>query len=78
MGLFFKSSKKKETFENSYDMDKVVLGTGNFATVKKCKDKKSGAVYAVKIIDKAKVDNMIDIRVRFLDPVPVHAWLRGR
>lgn len=50
-----------------YEIDKVTLGTGNFATVKKCYKKEGGKtdksqVFAVKIIDKSKVEDLEDIK----------------
>ena len=58
MGLF---SKKVDELKTKYDIDKETLGTGNFAAVKKCKKKEDGVYYAVKIIDKSKVEDMGDI-----------------
>ena len=78
MGFYRKSEVTRH-----YDLLET-LGSGSFSIVKRAtRLRPSSEVVpdvhvAVKIIDKAKVDNMIDIRVRFLDPVPVHAWLRGR
>jgi serine/threonine protein kinase len=57
MGIFNKSSQLLK----NYDVDKVVLGSGNFATVKKCTNKSTKQLYAVKIIDKNKVEDMEDI-----------------
>ena len=59
MGLFNKSELRKK-----YELDKSVLGTGNFAEVRKCWEKgkkETGPNYAVKIIDKSKVEDMGDI-----------------
>jgi len=57
MGLFSKSQILKK-----YDIDKGTLGSGNFAVVKKCSPKADkNTVYAVKIIDKSKVEDMGDI-----------------
>jgi serine/threonine protein kinase len=59
MGFFKKSALKQK-----YEVDKEALGSGNFAVVKKCweKGKKAtGPYHAVKIIDKAKVEDMGDI-----------------
>ena len=78
MGFYRKSEVTRH-----YDLLET-LGSGSFSIVKRAtRLRPSSEVVpdvhvAVKMIDKAKVDNMIDIRVRFLDPVPVHAWLRGR
>jgi len=58
MGLF---SKKENELKKKYEIDKGTLGTGNFATVKKAKKKENGVMYAVKIIDKSKVEDMGDI-----------------
>ena len=57
MGFFTKQSdlKKKFTVEDK------TLGSGNFAVVKKATRKSDGLVCAVKIIDKAKVEDMQDI-----------------
>jgi len=61
MGIFSKTSE----LNKKYDVDKEQLGSGNFAVVKKCRKKKEhggdGTDYAVKIIDKAKVEDMGDI-----------------
>jgi len=57
MGIFTKNTQ----FLKKYDVDKAVLGTGNFATVKKCRAKAGGEDRAVKIIDKSKVEDMNDI-----------------
>jgi len=57
MGIF----SKKELFDKKYSSEKAILGSGNFATVKKCKKKDTNEVFAVKIIDKAKVEDMGDI-----------------
>lgn len=57
MGIFSKSEVSKK-----YDIDKAVLGSGNFACVKKCTKKGTKDVYAVKIIDKSKVEDMEDIK----------------
>ena len=73
MGFYRKSEVTRH-----YDLLET-LGSGSFSIVKRAtRLRPSSEVVpdvhvAVKIIDKAKVDNMIDIRVRFLDPVPVHA-----
>jgi serine/threonine protein kinase len=60
MGFFKKSEIKK-----NYDLGDQ-LGSGNFAVVKKAKNKNSGNGFpedvAVKIIDKAKVEDMGDIQ----------------
>jgi serine/threonine protein kinase len=68
MGLF-----KTSSIEKKYTVDKKELGSGNFAVVKKGTVKKGvketdlpaglkeGAEVAVKIIDKAKVEDMNDI-----------------
>ena len=58
MGLF----KKGTALTAKYDIDKKVLGSGNFAQVKKCTEKSTKVEYAVKIIDKAKVEDMGDIQ----------------
>ena len=57
MGIFSKTSQ----LSKKYDVDKAVLGSGNFATVKKCTKKDTKEEYAVKIIDKSKVEDMQDI-----------------
>ena len=60
MGLLMFS---KTEIKKKYEIDKTVLGSGNFAEVKKCwlkKDPKK-EMFAVKIIDKAKVEDMGDI-----------------
>ena len=57
MGIFSKST----ALSKKYDVDKKVLGSGNFAQVKEAKHKETGVTYAVKIIDKAKVEDMGDI-----------------
>ena len=57
MGIFNKTSELKK----KYDVDKAVLGSGNFAEVKKCTSKETGKTHAIKIIDKAKVEDMEDI-----------------
>jgi serine/threonine protein kinase len=57
MGIFTKGSDLKK----KYNVDKATLGTGNFAEVKKCTSKENGKTYAVKIIDKTKVEDMEDI-----------------
>jgi len=53
-----------------YDIEKAALGSGNFAVVKKCKSKcevgdktkfPAGSEFAVKIIDKNKVEDLQDI-----------------
>ena len=46
---------------DDHDVDKKVLGSGNFASVKKCVRKSDGEQFAVKIIDKSKVEDMGDI-----------------
>ena len=56
MGIFSKSELKKK-----YTIDSKVLGSGNFAQVKKCTNTKDGTTWAVKIIDKSKVEDMGDI-----------------
>lgn len=60
MGIFNKKSSTR-TLKGCYEVDKVILGSGNFATVKKAKKKEDGITYAVKIIDKSKVEDMGDI-----------------
>jgi len=65
MGIFSKTAQ----INKNYDVEKSSLGSGNFAVVKKCTAKLSndstkvqkGEVYAVKIIDKSKVEDMGDI-----------------
>jgi len=57
MGIFTKTTALKK----KYEVGKETLGSGNFATVKKCKSKDTGAMHAVKIIDKSKVEDMGDI-----------------
>jgi len=57
MGIF----KKDSPLVKKYDVEKASLGSGNFAVVKKCKKKETGDYFAVKIIDKAKVEDMGDI-----------------
>ena len=57
MGIFNKTSELKK----KYDVDKAVLGSGNFAEVKRCTSKETGKTHAIKIIDKAKVEDMEDI-----------------
>ena len=57
MGFFNKTSELKK----NYNIDNEALGSGNFAVVKKCTRKKDNEVFAVKIIDKAKVEDMGDI-----------------
>ena len=62
MGIFKKSEIKKR-----YEFGKD-LGSGNFAVVKKAVNKKAGAGnpipenVAIKVIDKAKVEDMNDIQ----------------
>jgi len=46
----------------AYTIDKAVLGEGAFAVVKKGKRKTDGATFAIKIIDKAKVEEMNDLK----------------
>merc|ERR1719453_1298635 len=58
MGIFNKASEVSKR----YDIEKKdSLGSGNFAVVKKAKKKSDGAFFAVKIIDKSKVEDMGDI-----------------
>ena len=59
MGLFSKTSELKK----HYKIDSKALGSGNFATVKKCWKLSSNdnTAYALKIIDKSKVEDMGDI-----------------
>ena len=59
MGIFNKTSELMK----KYELEKGSLGSGNFAVVKKCwpKGQKAGPFYAVKIIDKSKVEDMGDI-----------------
>jgi serine/threonine protein kinase len=58
MGIFQKTTE----LTKKYDVEKKdTLGSGNFAVVKKCKKKADGAFFAVKIIDKNKVEDMGDI-----------------
>ena len=60
MGIFNKTSELMK----KYEIEKGSLGSGNFAVVKKCWAKgtaKEGPYYAVKIIDKSKVEDMGDI-----------------
>jgi len=60
MGIFTKNSEVMK----KYELEKGSLGSGNFAVVKKCwpKGQKAGPFYAVKIIDKSKVEDMGDIQ----------------
>jgi len=61
MGLLFTT---KTALQKKYDVSKDTLGSGNFATVKKCALKgqlDKGPWQAVKIIDKNKVEDMGDI-----------------
>jgi calcium-dependent protein kinase len=39
-----------------------VLGTGSFGTVRKCQDRKTNELLAIKTIKKAKVDNVENLR----------------
>ena len=39
-----------------------ILGTGSYGTVRKCKDRQTGEMYACKTIKKAKVDNVQNLR----------------
>ena len=77
MGFYRKSEVKRH-----YDLLDT-LGSGSFSIVKRAtRLRPSSEVVpdvhvAVKIIDKAKVDDMVDIRVRLLAPVPLPVWLRG-
>ena len=57
MGIFHKKSQ----LEKKYKVDPPVLGTGNFAQVKKCMRLEDKKEFAVKIIDKSKVEDMQDI-----------------
>lgn len=58
MGIFTKATEVSK----KYDIEKKdSLGSGNFAVVKKCKKKSDGQLYAIKIIDKNKVEDMNDI-----------------
>lgn len=45
-----------------YSIDKEELGSGSFGVVKKCRKKSNGKEYAVKMIDKAKVDVLDDLQ----------------
>ena len=56
MGIFSKNSELKKKYELGHR-----LGEGNFAVVMKCKSKTDGTVYACKVIDKSKVEDMGDI-----------------
>jgi len=64
MGLFgFKKSSTQEKFKDHYEKAEQ-LGSGNFATVHVCtkkKDPNKGSRFAVKVIDKKKVEDMGDI-----------------
>jgi hypothetical protein len=77
MGFYRKSEVKRY-----YDLLET-LGGGSFAIVKRAtrlRPSSEAAIpehVAMKIIDKAKVDDMVDIRVRLLAPVPLPVWLRG-
>jgi calcium-dependent protein kinase len=39
-----------------------VLGTGSFGTVRKCQDRTTGELLAIKTIKKARVDNVENLR----------------
>jgi len=53
---------KSGRISKMYDIDKKELGSGSFAVVKKCTKKSDGSVYAVKIIDKSKVEVLSDLQ----------------
>ena len=78
MGFYRMSEVKRH-----YDLLET-LGSGNSAIVKRATRLQPSSEVdipehvAIKIIDKAKVDDMLDIRVRLPAPVPVLVWLRGR
>ena len=57
MGIF----NKKTELDKKYKVEKGSLGSGNFAVVKKCSKIGTDEIYAVKIIDKSKVEDMGDI-----------------
>lgn len=49
-----------------------ILGDGNFAVVRKCKDKTTGKEYALKVIDKAKCkgkEHYVEAEVKHLSYV---------
>ena len=78
MGFYRMSEVKRH-----YDLLET-LGSGNSAIVKRATRLQPSSEVdipehvAIKIIDKAKVDDMLDIRVRLLAPVPVPVRLRGQ
>lgn len=55
MAQYLRSFFVKDECHKAYSLG-AVLGTGNFATVKRATDKQDGSEWAVKIIDKAKLD----------------------
>jgi calcium/calmodulin-dependent protein kinase I len=47
------------SLERHYKVSKKILGTGTFAVVKECTDKRTGVNYALKIINKAAIQGEI-------------------
>lgn len=50
------SSSQEEAFKRKYELGQVI-GKGSTSEVKKCRDRRTGAEYACKIIDKSKIKN---------------------
>lgn len=64
---------KKAAIEKNYTMGEK-LGEGNFAVVKRAVKKGNDkSEYAIKIIDKTKVDDMNDIQVRTCETLRLNA-----
>jgi len=45
-------------FFADYNVSTVQLGTGHYGCVNKCRHRRTGKVYAVKSVDKSKVDRL--------------------
>ena len=73
--------RRKDDCAKEYKIGDV-LGSGSFATVKRATDRKEGTDWAVKCIEKAKLERedeeALKTEVAILEQVGANAWLSGR
>jgi len=63
MGKFFRGKSSKDQVLENYDI-KEKLGSGTFAVVKMCVDKKTGEKWAIKILDKTAKEANLEMMQR--------------